>query len=431
MPTYCARKAAFQSTSSHQLPSFSYYRCSRYKSSCPGRCVVEDTVIRICTEHNHPPEPDRVLVDKFRKVLTNRAATETKDLYTIYWEEASQRHSDAALLYTFNSAESCMRKARRYKQLPQAPNNVQDFDNILSNTNMFRIHSGVRRDPFYQTTLTLNDDSVCVIFMHMKTVEAIGHVEEIHINDAINADPDIHLTHHLLIVHAVKNYNVSIITITHISQSHWMFVFQHVPILYAISAIKTQAIYAVIFAYIRENLPAFITPNTIMSDFDPETQLALAYTFPEASIKGFWFYYTDSILRYMKCIRLQWDKSRSNTSSCLRMLMVLPLLPAEYMAPGLQAIRKWAQEKAVMTPSIEKVCAFIEQDWLRSVGADKMSIFGLPHGVYNYVQYFNNEFRQSLINSQQQQSIWHILGELQFNSFVDFYANSISIQQLI
>lgn len=181
--------------------------------------------------------------------------------------------------------------------------------------------------------------------------------------------------------------------------------------MYAISAIKTQAIYAVIFAYVRESLSAYITPNTIMSDFDPETQLALAYTFPDASIKGFWHIYTDSILKYMKCIRLQWDKGRSNTSSCLRILMVLPLLSAEYMVPGLQAIRKWAQEKSVMNPSIEKLCSFIEHDWLRSVGADKMSIFGLPHGVYNYVQHFNNEFKQSLLNSQQQQSIWHILGK--------------------
>lgn len=107
-----------------------------------------------------------------------------------------------------------MRKARRYKQLPQAPNNVHDLDNILNNTNMFRIHSGSRRDPFYQTTLTLNDDSVCVIFMHMKTIESLGHIEEIHINDALNADPDIQLTHHLLVVHAVKNYYVRIFLIS-------------------------------------------------------------------------------------------------------------------------------------------------------------------------------------------------------------------------
>lgn len=84
-----------------------------------GRSVTESGKIRISTEHkhNHPPEPDRVLVDKFRKVLTNRAAAETKDLYTIYWEEASQRYSDAALLYKFSSAEWSMRKARRKQQV--------------------------------------------------------------------------------------------------------------------------------------------------------------------------------------------------------------------------------------------------------------------------------------------------------------------------
>lgn len=147
-----------------------------------------------------------------------------------------------------------------------------------------------------------------------------------------------------------------------------------------------------------------------MSDFDPETQLALAYTFPDASIKGFWFKFTDAIFEYMKFLNLQWDKCRSNTSSCLRMLMVLPLLPAEYMVPGLHAIRKWAHEKSIFTEAIEKLGMYIEHDWLRSVGADKMSIFGLPHGVYNYVQHFNKELQNSLQSSQQ--SIWQIIGNI-------------------
>lgn len=169
--------------------------------------MVDDNKIRNTTEHNHPPEPDRVIVDKFRKVLTHRATTETTDLYAIYLEEASQRHQDAALLYTFTAAESAMRKARR-KQLPQAPDNVRDLENILRTTNTFRIHSGSRRDPFYQTTLTLNDESSCVIFMHLKTIELLNHIDEIHINDAINLDANIR-SHHLLIVHAVKNSYVS------------------------------------------------------------------------------------------------------------------------------------------------------------------------------------------------------------------------------
>lgn len=101
-----------------------------------------------------------------------------------------------------------MRKARR-KQFPQTANKLCDLKNVFNNTNMFRIHSGSRRDPFYQTTLTLNDDSVCAIFMHLKTVESIGHIDEIHMNDALNSDANIQLSHHLLIVHAVKNYSVS------------------------------------------------------------------------------------------------------------------------------------------------------------------------------------------------------------------------------
>lgn len=101
-----------------------------------------------------------------------------------------------------------MRKARR-KKFSQTPSRLNDLADVFTNTSMYRIQSGSRRDPFYQTTLRLSEDSVCAIFIHFKTVETIGHIEEIHMNDAINTDPSIHLTHHLLIVHAVKNYAVS------------------------------------------------------------------------------------------------------------------------------------------------------------------------------------------------------------------------------
>lgn len=52
---------------------------------------MDDDIIRNTTPHNHPPEPDQILVDKFRKALTHRAATETTDLYSIFWDEAIQR----------------------------------------------------------------------------------------------------------------------------------------------------------------------------------------------------------------------------------------------------------------------------------------------------------------------------------------------------
>lgn len=189
----------------------SYYRCSRYKTKCPGRCVSEDGVIRNTTLHNHNAEPDRVLVDKFRKTLTHRAANESIDLYTIYWDEASQRHSDAALLYTFPAAESAMRKARR-KQLPPVPNTVEDLGDVLVNSNLFRIHSGANKDQFYQTTLVL-DGSTCLIFAHMKTLEQVGRMDEMHLDASIEVTPNIPPKYYLLTVHSVQSYNVSSISI--------------------------------------------------------------------------------------------------------------------------------------------------------------------------------------------------------------------------
>lgn len=188
----------------------SYYRCSHYKKMCPGRCVVEDAKIRNSTEHNHAPEPDRVLVDKFRKVLTHRAAHETIELYTIYWEEASQRHADAALLYTFTAAESAMRKARR-KQLPHASKTINELDDVLAKSSLFRICCGSRIDRFYQRTLTATD-ATCAVFMHLPTLEAIGHADEVHMHFAMDAELTTAPIYHLLVVHAVQMQRVSLIT---------------------------------------------------------------------------------------------------------------------------------------------------------------------------------------------------------------------------
>lgn len=56
---------------------------------------------------------------------------------------------------------------------------------------------------------------------------------------------------------------------------------------------KSQSDFAAVFAYIREFFGAYVSPNVIMANFDVNMQQALAFTFPEATIKGFWFHYTD------------------------------------------------------------------------------------------------------------------------------------------
>lgn len=170
---------------------------------------------------------------------------------------------------------------------------------------------------------------------------------------------------------------------------------------------KTSSAYSAIFAYIRNNLAPFVTPTIIISNFDADIQSALALTFPEATIKGYWYEYTNALINHMKSVGMQGDKCRAHVGSCVRMLLVLPLLPAEYLAPGVNAIRQWAQEKQIFTVHLAQVCLYIEQKWLRTIGADKMSIFGLSHSVYNHTQQFSKELGNALTTNNP--LVWQLL----------------------
>lgn len=188
------------------------------------------------------------------------------------------------------------------------------------------------------------------------------------------------------------------------------FHFQSIPILYVIMTAKTISAYTSIFEYIRDNLSSEISPSVIMSSYDMNIQSSLSTEFSEATIKGYWCQYTDAVIRYVGSIGMQQEILRNgHCSSWLRMLLVLPLLPAEYLSPGLSSIRKWAEEKNIFTKQMETVSNYVEQQWLRSIGADKMSVFGMPHSIYNHTQQFNKDLQNSV--GSDNPSIWNVLGK--------------------
>lgn len=127
-----------------------------------------------------------------------------------------------------------------------------------------------------------------------------------------------------------------------------------------------------------------------MSNFDHLMQSSLSYTFPEAIIKGCWFHYTDSNIYQVKYLDMQREASKGMGASALRMLLVLPLLPPEYMTPGLEAVKRWMKEKNILTKSLSNLCEYIEQAWIRGFGAAKISIFGAP-SFSTHVQNLNKD----------------------------------------
>jgi hypothetical protein len=327
-----------------------YYRCCRYKTTtCPGRCVVENSQIRNTTPHNHDADFSDQLVDNFRKVLTQRSATEPQvELYTIYWEEATQRHSEAAMLYTFQMAESCMRKSRRKQPQQQTPTTLLEIDGILKTSDIFQISYGTKKDPFYQTTVSL-EDNTCVIFIHARTIREIGKIEQLHVDSSIEITPQSSPMYHLMTIHALKSNQVSICAgfaylrlFTTLCLS-----LQCTPIVYVIMTAKTLAGYSAVFAFLRERFSEYIVPNNVITDFDDTIHSALNLTFPEATVKGCWFNYVETILGQVKAQCMTRETSKGNGFSGLRMLLVLPLLPANYMTPGLGSLKRWLKEKNV------------------------------------------------------------------------------------
>lgn len=56
------------------------------------------------------------------------------------------------------------------------------------------------------------------------------------------------------------------------------------------------------------------------------------------------------------------------------------------------------------------LCTYIEKKWIRAVGAEKMSIFGLPNSIHNHIQTFNNDLKSAIGTAN---TIWHMLGNVQ------------------
>lgn len=225
--------------------NITYFRCARHKEEdrCPGRCMrLPNGSIRITSKHTHNPDNDRKLVDAFRKVLNQRAIAEPNaDLHKLYWDEANQRHLDAAMLYSFGAAESAMRKTRtrhqeqqkwnetqlQQQQQPQyEPRTASEADAMLTSGDpnvreLFRVsgrkpttkagdetgQESAAEKSFYRATLKLSGSVSCWVFAHLDTLKRLDTVEQLHVDASLeNLIPGFGL----MVFHAVQAIGVSL-----------------------------------------------------------------------------------------------------------------------------------------------------------------------------------------------------------------------------
>lgn len=328
--------------------------------------MMESGKVRNINEHSHEKETKVSIVDKFRKVLTKKAVEKpTKSLLEIYLEE-TLNFTEASILYPFQSAESTMRKARA-RHRPEGVKPVEPEQQQKESQQ----HPEKRF--YFQEVLQATDTTV--IFMHQNSVKLLGKIEEIHVDCSISCmSNDVTELHLVTILAMVKN--------------------QDYPIAFGLVQQKSFEAFSSFFQYLREKAPSSILPNNILTSCDPNLQDALKMTFPDATIKVMWFFYASSVVKFAKDngILEEMNKNLYYLSS-FKMLLAIPLIPANYIVPGLDALKKWMSEKSV---NFDGLCEFIDRVWLVSDGAEKISIFnGLSHSINNYAQNFNRNLLQT------------------------------------
>lgn len=245
----------------------------------------------------------------------------------------------------------------------------QEAGEVLRTTKNFSIVYCGKRDAFYQESFS-RGHIWALVFSHRPTIARCNLNEEIQVD-----------------VMCLPNAKCFLLTVHHLDKTA-----RTTPLVYVLLSGKSVDIFTSCFAYMREKLQ--ILPAVIISDSlqDCSVHSSLQLTWPEASIKANWFEYVESVSAQL--LNLSHEVSKVLThKTILRMILVLPFLPADYMSPGLHSIRKWMSDRKVdiNVGPLGAICRFVEATWLRGVGAGKLSMFRVTTSVQDNMKEFHSQ----------------------------------------
>ncbi|CAI6376457.1 unnamed protein product [Macrosiphum euphorbiae] len=178
-----------------------YYTCSSPNVSCNGtlKRKIDGTIV--CGKsHTHDPFLQIIEKNKFRKVLIDRAQSETTRLKIIYDEEAI-RNPNMAYTYPWTSAESSMRKARR-AHVPVLPETLNALGEILAEQENLIQCNGHR---FFQECVVDGNGKAHVMFACPEVINDVilNEGTELHADATFKVVPSMPKCRQLFIMHII------------------------------------------------------------------------------------------------------------------------------------------------------------------------------------------------------------------------------------
>ncbi|XP_050430408.1 uncharacterized protein LOC126839253 isoform X2 [Adelges cooleyi] len=365
-----------------------YYVCATNNVYCKGTAVqTADGIIRINKPHTHNAFDnnfqDQDAKRKLRNRLGERARVETTALRVIYDEELANDES-AALLYSWPSAESTMRQARR-QTLPPLPSTIRELGEYLdSNVDRFQCNNS----SFYQEWLVDSDGKYNIMFACHELISAVVRqgTTDLHADATFKVVPSMPQCRQLFIIHLIL-------------QNH------SIPVCYVLMESKTEAAYKKVVERFHAKFPE-VRPLTIMIDYESALHKVFSQIYPEAQINSCWFHYVQALQKNIKKMGyVEQLKQSIEAKKCFKMCAALALLPANRVEEGFQEVKNHAANNNVLLP---RFFTYFTSYWLTRKGAECFSVHGQPRRTNNNVESFHSTLKQTFQVTHP--NLWKMLG---------------------
>lgn len=130
---------------------------------------------------------------------------------------------------------------------------------------------------------------------------------------------------------------------------------------------KSAESYSHVFRFIEENIFK-LKPTEIITDFEAGLRKAINQTYPGAKLRGCWYHYSAAVRKKMLELGLhKLLKDNDYARRIKKMLMSLPLLPAENFMEGYDYIKQQTKEWG-LSHRFKSFFSYYEY-WINQVGS--------------------------------------------------------------
>lgn len=157
-----------------------------------------------------------------------------------------------------------------------------------------------------------------------------------------------------------------IIIIINIIINFYGFQSQIFPVCYVLMTKRTAECYKRVFRLIEEKV-FNLEPSEFITDFEQGMRKAISETYPEVILRGCWYHYCSAISRKMK--KLGFSKLLKNNDEAniiKKMLMNLPLLPADEFMTGYKYIKSYVKSSGLRQKFL-KFFNYYDGQWIVEV----------------------------------------------------------------